>query len=534
MGDLKRRGVMEAAERDVGAAQTEKKGETLASRLSFGKRIPMKMFRRRNVLLYTIGLVLLYFSVLSVSKLSVASPPDSDVSIRLRKAGKRVQEIIDTDPWLNSTSKVDFKSHEKTMSEILKATAGYQSCRYFGRKHRNLCCLNTNNQYTCFPTLIGIGAQKSGSTVLFARLMTNKNMKFGAKKEAHFFDFRDKWRRGLHHYLEMFPEFALSELSTHLTADFTPSYILPAQACLRIRQVLPHARLVMILRDPVKRAWSEVQMKLRYDVNIRDFVRRAVSTERFRKCAERLADSRTFLSDFRLNSFDSVDTCVPKELRYQQLYRQFTIRVRALARDNERLANCTKNARESDHPDEVWLQCIVRPSREMITLEDEEDDIVQDLEREKRELEICQQQKANRCFGQARKPADISRDNLYRGLYAFQLSECFRWFPREQVLVLDNDDLKSKPVETMRQVLRHIGLDENAAFDLNDSNAWAAFREQYPHFESITGWQHDAPVSEMPPKVRRFLENYYEGPNQEIEDLLGRKFGWMKTPEGGR
>jgi len=89
-----------------------------------------------------------------------------------------------------------------------------------------------------------VGAQKSGSTVLFLYMMFHPNFTVPTTKEAHFFDMilpdhnvggenshltqpLDAGAfQAAHHYLNLFPMTKPHHVSTKLTGDATPSYVL--------------------------------------------------------------------------------------------------------------------------------------------------------------------------------------------------------------------------------------------------------------------------------------------------------------------
>lgn len=50
-----------------------------------------------------------------------------------------------------------------------------------------------------------------------------------------------------------------------LNSESTPFYIASETACEYMSKIIPNVRLVLILREPVSRAYSEYNMKKRYD-----------------------------------------------------------------------------------------------------------------------------------------------------------------------------------------------------------------------------------------------------------------------------
>lgn len=109
--------------------------------------------------------------------------------------------------------------------------------------------------------LVGIGAQKSGTTWLHECLCALPGVVFPFGKEAHAWDAGDRvgsaeaeaWARGL----------SEAGMGEGLACDITPAYAtLDENTIARVRAVAPDARLVMLLRDPIERAWSAARMAL--------------------------------------------------------------------------------------------------------------------------------------------------------------------------------------------------------------------------------------------------------------------------------
>ena len=184
----------------------------------------------------------------------------------------------------------------------------------------------------CLPSLIIVGAQKSGTTALLGYLLHHPQYAPALQKELHHFDREDRLfgrppgsagvagaaaaaaattnRRssrapvsvaearqqgGFVRYLSLLPsawhEFSRQHIggapegtsaaapafaayvASHITGDSTPSYMLGTATAARLATALPDARIVALLREPVARAQSEYEMKLRRvraEVNLDD------------------------------------------------------------------------------------------------------------------------------------------------------------------------------------------------------------------------------------------------------------------------
>ena len=75
--------------------------------------------------------------------------------------------------------------------------------------------------WRCFPSLVIVGAQKSGSTALAVHLTRHPSIAFSRDKELHFFDKNESLCPGPLGYLLKFPP--RDELKA--TAEATPFYI---------------------------------------------------------------------------------------------------------------------------------------------------------------------------------------------------------------------------------------------------------------------------------------------------------------------
>lgn len=105
--------------------------------------------------------------------------------------------------------------------------------------------------------LIGIGAQKAGTTWLYRQLSLNPAVEFPAGKEVHFWD-RHYPEQGATAYRALF-----SEDPNRFECDITPAYsTLQADAVAECRRAAPEARILFVLRNPVERAWSSALMAL--------------------------------------------------------------------------------------------------------------------------------------------------------------------------------------------------------------------------------------------------------------------------------
>ncbi len=194
----------------------------------------------------------------------------------------------------------------------MPSVAGQQCCcRYKQIKDKpKLPEGSMGYRFGCLPNAVVIGAQKSGSSALFSHLLRYPGAVPFMGKEAHYFDRDSTFENGIRHYLSTAldplkilhsqrsgtygkdslvdlhtsepPQTLLQEagltanyqgfeqsevlqkyLADTFTLETTPAYVLDTRGAVKMATLVPHAKLLLILRNPVDRAYSEWNMKLR-------------------------------------------------------------------------------------------------------------------------------------------------------------------------------------------------------------------------------------------------------------------------------
>ncbi|CAM9557574.1 unnamed protein product, partial [Ectocarpus sp. 12 AP-2014] len=123
------------------------------------------------------------------------------------------------------------------------------------------------NEVACLPSFIIAGTQKSGTTALTGILEKHPQVMMAERKELHFFDHKTPNQINAASYAFNFPSFNASQAVEHrapfVVGEATPFYLASRKACMNMRKLVPDVRLLVLVRDPVKRAYSEHQMKVR-------------------------------------------------------------------------------------------------------------------------------------------------------------------------------------------------------------------------------------------------------------------------------
>ena len=136
---------------------------------------------------------------------------------------------------------------------------------------------------TTMPNFLIIGAAKAGTTALHEYLQQHPQIYMTPNKETNFFAFEGEEInfRGIGD--KALKDFSITDLETYQNqfaavttekaiGEACPSYLYYPQAATRIKQYLPNVRLIVILRNPIDRAYANFLHIVRDDrETCRDF-----------------------------------------------------------------------------------------------------------------------------------------------------------------------------------------------------------------------------------------------------------------------
>ena len=128
---------------------------------------------------------------------------------------------------------------------------------------------NLTSGFRTFPDFIIIGAGRAGTTALYSYLIqhpkiipayTNNNEDVA---DLHFFEYMIsdnlKW------YKSHFPiSFSKSQKKHFITGEFTSTYMYHPDVPKRISNLLPKIKLIVILRNPIDKAYATYQQQFRF------------------------------------------------------------------------------------------------------------------------------------------------------------------------------------------------------------------------------------------------------------------------------
>jgi sulfotransferase family protein len=166
------------------------------------------------------------------------------------------------------------------------------------------------------PDFLVIGAQKAGTTALYAYLRDHPAIVGPFWKEVDFFD--RHWAKGEAWYRGQFPLRANGKL----VGEASPSYVFHPLAPSRVVSLVPDVTLIVLLREPGDRAYSHYQHEValgREALSFEDAL--AAEDGRLRGAIEQLdADPDSFVSEWWEHSYVSRGLYADQLERWLELF----------------------------------------------------------------------------------------------------------------------------------------------------------------------------------------------------------------------
>lgn len=126
---------------------------------------------------------------------------------------------------------------------------------------------SAGNVAATMPAVLVIGQAKAGTSSLFQHLSAHPQFEPSLLKEPHYWSLNHQC--GMEWYASLFPR--LPADSGRITGEGSTTYFPDAQTPARIARSLPSVKLVLLLREPVARAYSEYWMHVRLGLQIEPF-----------------------------------------------------------------------------------------------------------------------------------------------------------------------------------------------------------------------------------------------------------------------
>lgn len=142
------------------------------------------------------------------------------------------------------------------------------------------------------PSFFIIGVQKGGTSAMSEYLSAHPQLVRPQRKDIYFFNNEENFAKGMRWYRAHFahPLYCTFKqwrtgIKVKTTFDATPNYFAAPGTAARLHSLFPDAQFVLLLRNPVHRAWSNWRMNRRHGFEPLDF-EEALQAENARLAAE--------------------------------------------------------------------------------------------------------------------------------------------------------------------------------------------------------------------------------------------------------
>ena len=289
-----------------------------------------------------------------------------------------------------------------TLTSTKKLIVGHKRL-YNSTRHLFRLYCNFIGPFHSLPDYLIIGAAKAGTTSLYEYMIRHQSVLPAHTKQLHYFD--QYFNRGINWYKSMLPSKAhknkiKKNTKYSITGEATPLYLYHPLAPKRVFELVPNVKLIVLLRNPVDRAYSRHQMETNHN---------------------------------------------NEDLTFEE----------AIEKEPERL-----------------------------------------------EGEFEKMEKDGDYFSYHYN----AHSYITSGIYADQLERWFKYFPREQFLILRSEDFYNDPKQSLSQVFEFLGIPniKQETFEVYKKGKY----------------------SKMNPETRKNLVEFFKPHNERLYKLLGTNFHW--------
>lgn len=153
-------------------------------------------------------------------------------------------------------SRLDEEANGENNNNVKKYSSKLLDSAVISKVNKTISSIDLKEtKYRGPPHFIIVGVQKGGTTA--ARHNLNKHSEIFVHPEIHFFDYHYT-KQSSNWYFDLFkkPE----ALKKTIIGEKTPELIYIDPCAERIKEVCPHAKFILFLRNPIERAYSEWNM----------------------------------------------------------------------------------------------------------------------------------------------------------------------------------------------------------------------------------------------------------------------------------
>jgi hypothetical protein len=135
--------------------------------------------------------------------------------------------------------------------------------------------INPKNENNALPTFLLIGAMKAGTSSLHGYLTVHPEIYMSQVKELNFFNTSLNWNKGIDWYKSQF------DANYKVRGEASPNYAKWEGTAERVYTILPKAKIIYLLREPIKRFVSQCN-HMQIDPNeVVDNLKKGIDSEIF-------------------------------------------------------------------------------------------------------------------------------------------------------------------------------------------------------------------------------------------------------------
>jgi hypothetical protein len=157
------------------------------------------------------------------------------------------------------------------------------------------------------PDFLIVGVQKAATTSLYYYLDQHPLILGSRPKEVCYFDRDANFEKGLPWYKQHFPN-TRSPFTTYKYFEATPEYVYRSYVAKRIFEFNPNTKIIIVLREPVSRAFSAWSM-------YQNFKKRSSLPEAITKGYLKESDNNLFKEFYSVSQFPSFDEVINEDIR---------------------------------------------------------------------------------------------------------------------------------------------------------------------------------------------------------------------------
>jgi hypothetical protein len=190
-----------------------------------------------------------------------ARRPTSEQRKRLKSKRQELRRIRnDTRAAKGDAERIEHKKRKKAIQQDI-----FELTRELGAAEEEVA---GKSQTGALPDFVIVGTAKGGTTSLYHLLTRHPLVESAAAKELHFFD--NHFSEGVQWYRRCFPTPRLKDGRRTITGEATPC-LGHSDVPERMAKVIPQARLIVMLRNPIDRAYSMYHHRVRNGHETRTF-----------------------------------------------------------------------------------------------------------------------------------------------------------------------------------------------------------------------------------------------------------------------